>query len=205
MNEKENDNYYRVVTAKDLSKMFNLGVQRIRQLSADRTLPWIDNDPQYLYYNGEAVKAYVESLKKKIADKDILANDNDLNERKLLADVLRAEHDAKIKENHAELTRLQLEEYKGNLHPSEDVRDAMTQIVMTAKQGIISLHGKLGIKIAQKLHADPAVCIDLVREAEEEILTELFEHQYDEKFFKDRAHERKLEEEMDRVDHGETA
>lgn len=194
------DIYDAVITAKDLGRMFGLTDKRIRQLSQDRTIPWIQNEPQYLYRVGDAVRSYVEHLKKENAKKGVSLEDEDLNHRKLVADVKKAEYDAKIKENQAALSKLNLDEQRGNLHYSQDVEDAMTEMVTTIKAGIQSLHGKLGIKISSKLNADPAVCIDLVRDAEDEILNELYEHQYSEDFFRQKIHEREVLEEIEKED-----
>lgn len=185
--------------SKDLATLFGLGLRSIQGMAKTRVIPWIDEGP-YEFFLVEAVNAYVESLKAKIGQKNI-SSDDELQRRKQVADVIAKEKEAEIKTSKAELSALELEEYKGNLHHSEDVEEAMEEIVKTAKQGILSFRNKLQNKMADELGVEISVCGDLIRIAQDEVLTDLYSTKYDVNFFKRRSEERlKHEEEQKEKD-----
>lgn len=184
-----------VVGTKELAELFNLSDRRIRQMAQTRELQWINDDP-YQFYLGEAVLSYVESLRRKLGQRDA-SSDEVLQNRKLVAEVEAKEEDAVHRKIKKEMAQLQLDEYKGRLHRAEDVSEMMTAMVMAARQGILSFHGRLAIPVAEE--SDPAVTSELIQQVEEEVLNALAKHEYNPNFFKDKTHER-MDEDLEDIE-----
>lgn len=175
-----------VVNSELLALCLGISIRKLQNLAKDDVIPIRRKNP-YRYYLPDAIQAYFHH-NTKTKELDPLKQ----------TQIEKLEKEIDFRRVKTEQERLKLEEYKGNLHHSDDVEEAMEALVMTAKQGILSFRSKLQNRMAADLGIEIAVCGDEIRKAQDEVLNDLYKTRYDVNFFKKRSEERlKHEEEQE--------
>lgn len=165
-----------------LSELFGIKTRRIQQLISDDhilTGEKIGNEYQCDLY--QAVKDYVAYLKRQIENKDD-AEVTSLETQKLQADV-------DLKKAKAKMAQLELMELEGQLHRSEDVENAVTNMAVGIRSLLMSLPGQLAVDVSEA--ESPAIASSIIKKAIDSVLVELAEYQYDPGVYRANVRERK--------------
>lgn len=164
-----NDTY----TAKEIARLLGISDRRVRKLAEQGKLPCRQKEPSYRFDLCETVRAYCKRIEDQIESQELRYKRADLQTKKALLDIERSDREAQIKAVKAEFTALQLEEYRGNLHESGDVIEAIGEISNTAREKISKIHEILNRKIRKDLQADPALCSSEIADSLDEVLDEV--------------------------------
>lgn len=172
-----------IVNSETLALCLGISIRKLQDLAKDEIIPVRRRNP-YRYYLPDAIQAYFHhnAMKKEL---DPLKQ----------AQIEKIDRDIDFRRVKTEQERLKLEEYRGNLHHSDDVAEAMEGVVMTARQGIISFKNKLQNRMAEILGIEVSVCGDLIKKAQDDVLNDLYQTRYDQSFFKKRSEDRLRHEE----------
>ena len=98
------------------------------------------------------------------------------------------EADADLKRAKADIAELQLKEFRGEMHRSEDVEAAFEDFGMSVRSILLSLPGRLAVNCANAANA--AEVSDIIKKEVNDSLNELKEYQYDPAFYAKRVRER---------------
>lgn len=169
-----------------------LGVteRRVQQLVNDGVISCVKRGNANRFNLIETISAYIENLRDE-ADSDVK---KDLKDRKLLAD-------ARYRETKTEQEELRLEELKGTMHRSDDVRDATEMLVYSIRSALIAFPGRLAVDV---VHAETAAdAQQIIRKEVNGILSELSEFSYDPEVYERMVREREGMRINDDEDDGE--
>ena len=154
----------RLITAKDLAEIVGISKRRVNQLVKEGGIFFKELDGKF------DVQKNVENFyKNKFSDTDAKANYDDE----------RAKHE-KIKRERASL---HLKLLKGDLHKSKDVEEAMTMMIVNAKQKLLGLPTKAAPMVIG--YKDITSIQQILSQVVEEALLELVEYSAD--LFGDKA------------------
>jgi hypothetical protein len=148
--------------------------QRVNQLAKEGVLKKISSGKWDL---AENMKMYIAFLENGRGGKDAAA----LEMQKLEADV-------DYKRAKADMTELELQELRGNMHRSEDVGGMTDDLILTIKALLLALPGQLAVDMAGV--ANPGEASELLSDAAAEILKELSQYRYDAEKYRTKARER---------------
>lgn len=171
------------VDAKRIAALFGVTVRRIQQLTQDGVIQTEAVGKRRRYNLDDTVLRYITHLQNKLSDKGgPHSASNAQNEaRKLCAD-------ADYKQAKAEIAQLELAEFKGNMHRSEDVEAMTNDLVFAVRSMLLSLPGRLAIDLAPE--SSPSEVSERIRREVEDILRELATYKYDPDAYKKRVRDR---------------
>ena len=177
-NSKANE---KMVKTKVIAELFDLTPRRIQQLTQEEilTAKKVGNENQYELY--QTVKDYLNYIKLQIDEKST----PELIDLEMLK--LKAEVD--IKQAKAKMAQLDLKELQGQMHRSEDVEFAITDMALNIKSILLALPGRLAVDVLEA--KTPAAAQTIIKNSVNNILTELSNYQYDADVYKTRVRERK--------------
>lgn len=154
------------VSTKDISFLFGISQERVRQLIKAKVIDAdvVKGDYQLELYStvGKYAK-YLESICKKLPV--------DLETRKLLADV-------EIRETKAAIEKVRLIDTESKLLPADDVRDMTSDLIMTIREKCLSLCDNDDMINLLAKEENPSKCSIIIRDEIYKILNELSEYEY---------------------------
>lgn len=159
-----------------LAKYLGVSSRRVLQLVDDGVIDAVKGGTGNHYDLSVVIQQYIAHISNKSKSPDM-----DSEKKKLKAD-------ADYKRHKADMAGLQLEELRGNMHRSEDVEAAMTDIVYAIRGALVALPGRVAIDALKAKTA--AEVSKVVRTEINKALEELSEYRYDPEFFKERVRER---------------
>lgn len=168
-----------LVSKNNIAELFDVSPRRIEQLTSEGVIKSIGRPAQYDLL--PTIKAYIKHLADKAYGRQQKESVADLEEAKLRAET-------EMKESKAKITKLQLKEFEGKMHRSEDVEAVMNDLVYTIRGMITALPGRLAIDVVRATNANEASAI--IRAECYKILNELATYKYDPEVYHKRVVER---------------
>ena len=168
-----------LVSKNNIAELFDVSPRRIEQLTSEGVIKSIGRPAQYDLL--PTIKAYIKYLADKAYGRQQKESVADLEEAKLRAET-------EMKESKAKITKLQLKEFEGKMHRSEDVEAVMNDLVYTIRGMITALPGRLAIDVIRATNANEASAI--IRSECYKILNELATYKYDPEVYHKRVMER---------------
>lgn len=182
------------VSSTELAKLCGCSPRMIRYYDEEGIIVNAGTVNKKSYVLGDAIKAIIAKH-----DSDAKAkkgNAKEDAERKLKAE-------ADYKESQAEMAEIKLKEIKGQMHRSDDVEAAMTDIVYAFRSAMLALPGKLAMDIIKC--KEPNEASVMIREECYKALEDLSNYKYDPEFYKKRVIEREgMSEDVDESRNKET-
>lgn len=172
----------KTVSTKVIADLFGYDERRIQQLvTTDKILfaEKVNNGFQFDLY--QTVRDFVAHLKLRLDGADNEAADE------LLMQKLQAEVD--FKQAKAKTAQLELKELEGELHRSEDVELAVTDMAVNIRSLLLALPGQLAVDVCEA--ETPAIASAIINKSVNNLLHELSEYQYDPNVYRDKVRERK--------------
>ena len=170
-----------MVEAKVIATLFGLTVRRIQQLTQDGVLQTELVGKQRRYDLLQTVRRYIGYLQEKVNNKGGGKDDTENESRKIKAD-------ADLKATKAEIAAMELAEFKGEMHRSEDVEAMTTDLVFVIRGMMLALPGRLAIDLANI--DKPAEISERIKQEVNAILLELSNYKYDPEAYKKRVRDR---------------
>jgi len=103
-------------------------------------------------------------------------------------EIQKNQEDVRMKRAKASMAELDLAEYEGNMHRSEDVESVMNDLIFTIRSMILALPGRLAIDVMEAETA--AEASDIIRKECYFILDELSRYRYDPEEYRKKVRER---------------
>lgn len=162
-----------------IAQLFDVSTRRVQQLKSEGIIKGSGRPTRYDLL--PTIKAYIKYLSDKAYGRQQKESVADLEEAKLRAET-------EMKESKAKITKLQLKEFEGKMHRSEDVEAVMNDLVYTIRGMITALPGRLAIDVIRATNANEASAI--IRAECYKILNELANYKYDPEVYHKRVMER---------------
>ena len=135
-----------------IAKLFGVTERRVQQLAKEGVIQAAQTRP-YKFDLLPTVQAYIKHLSDKANGKEAKSTDTVQAE----ADKLRAEAD--LKQSKAKISEMQLKEFEGKMHRSEDVEAMTSDLVYTVRSMIMALPGRLAMDVVRAESAAEASAI----------------------------------------------
>lgn len=172
----------KMINSGELSKIIGRTARTIQLLAKDGILSCEKSRNKNQYDLYVVVQEYIDYMTKSTNEKISSGGDAKLRE------------EVRYKRAKADMMELELMEIKGQMHRAEDVESVMTDMVLAVRSALLSLPGRLGVKLAATDSA--AECSDAIKKEVYEVLEDLSKYQYDQEEYRKRARERQGWKEM---------
>ncbi len=165
----------------DLANLFGLTGQWINQLTRDGVIKRRDTPAGKRYNVVESVRAYMQYLRDKAANRADRGIPEDKELEKFDAEV-------RIKRAKAEIAELEAQEVQGIMHRSEDVAAMTEDLIYTIRGSLMALPGRLAVDVAGASTAAEAA--EIIKREVYAVMKELSQYQYDPAKYAERVRER---------------
>ena len=173
-----------------MAEVFGISQRYMQKLAKEGTVPSVkDSHNRYKFDLIPTVKAYIDYI-------------SNLEKPETPDDARRKKADADWKRARADMEQLKLAELRGQMHRSEDVEAAVTDMGAAFRAAFLALPGRVAIDVS---HATtPMEASAIIKDAVNDTLNSLMQYQYDPEFYAQRVREREkwIEQKDDEDDDG---
>jgi phage terminase Nu1 subunit (DNA packaging protein) len=170
-----------VVGTAILSEDFGVTKRRIQQLVEEGVLTATKDSSGYKFDYRRAVAQYVKYLDEKSKGKDKTSEYSVLEQEKLQAEVT-------IKKSRATVAGMELAEYEGSMHRTEDVEEMTSRLIYAIRSAFVSFPSRLSVDVAKI--TKPAAVSRRIKTEVNEVLQELSQFEYDPSDYHEKVKER---------------
>lgn len=165
-----------------IAEIFGVDPRRVQQLTKEGTISATKSGNVYSYDLIPTIKGYIKYLSDK-------ANGREKPGKNKSAEMRRLEAEADLKRHKADLAALELQEFEGQMHRSDDVEAVISDLALTIKGLLLALPSRCA-RDARRAETD-AEASEVIKKEVYKILESLAEHKYDPEIFAKRVRERK--------------
>ena len=162
-----------------IAKIFGVTTRRVEQLKAEGVINGQGRPTKYDLL--PTIQKYIQYLSDKAYGREQKKSTASIEEQKLQAE-------ADLKQSKAKIAEMQLKEFEGKMHRSEDVEAMTNDLVFTIRSMIMALPGRLAMDVVQVKSAAEASA--LMRSECYKILDELAAYKYDPEAYQRRVRDR---------------
>lgn len=159
-----------LVDSKVIATLFGVTTRRVQQLVSEGVITATKKGNANKYDLLPTIQRYIRHLTEK-------ANGRKESEKDTEAESKKLEAEADLKRSKADMAALQLKELEGEMHRSEDVEAAVTDLVYTIRSMLTALPGRLAVDVVNA--ASPAEASEIIRTEVYKVLEELAGYKYD--------------------------
>ena len=167
------------VSSATVAEAFGISERRVRQLAEEGIIPSTKYKNLRRYDLIAVTRAYIDYLKEKAGEEETKRPDSE--QRK-------AEADADYKRAKADQAELELAELEGRMHRSEDVKEAVGQLVSAVRSGLIALPGRCAVDAFSAGSAEEVS--EVIRREAFAVLEDLSNFAYDPQVYQDMVRKR---------------
>lgn len=166
-----------MVSSAVIANVYGVTAQTIGNLKIDGIIKGEGSPTRFEFL--PTISALFEYERKKRKSKATKSEDTLAKERQKL------DAEVRYKEAKAESVELQLAEQKGQLHRAEDIKEIVSNNVMTIRGMLLALPGKLAVNCAEE--SNPMKVSAIVKKEVCAILNDLSEYDYNDEAYKERV------------------
>ncbi len=170
-----------LVDSKVIATLFGVTTRRVQQLVSEGVITATKKGNANKYDLLPTIQRYIRHLTEK-------ANGRKESEKDTEAESKKLEAEADLKRSKADMAALQLKELEGEMHRSEDVEAAVTDLVYTIRSMLTALPGRLAVDVVNA--ASPAEASEIIRTEVYKVLEELAGYKYDPEEYARRVRDR---------------
>ena len=170
-----------LVDSKVIATLFGVTTRRVQQLVREGVITATKKGNANKYDLLPTIQRYIRHLTEK-------ANGRKESEKDTEAESKKLEAEADLKRSKADMAALQLKELEGEMHRSEDVEAAVTDLVYTIRSMLTALPGRLAVDVVNA--ASPAEASEIIRTEVYKVLEELAGYKYDPEEYARRVRDR---------------
>lgn len=170
-----------LVDSKVIATLFGVTTRRVQQLVSEGVITATKKGNANKYDLLPTIQRYIRHLTEK-------ANGRKESEKDTEAESKKLEAEADLKRSKADMAALQLKELEGEMHRSEDVEAAVTDLVYTIRSMLTALPGRLAVDVVNA--ASPAEASEIIRTEVYKVLEELAGYKYDPEEYTRRVRDR---------------
>lgn len=153
-----------------ISEIFGVTSRRVQQLTKEGVITARREGNTYVYDLLPTISQYIKYLSDK-------ADGHDKPEKSKSAEMRRLEAEADLKRSKADIAALELKEFEGKMHRSEDVEAMTADLINTIKGLLLALPNRCAIDTQRSKSAAEAA--EVIKKEVYQILNILSEYKYD--------------------------
>lgn len=164
-----------------IAEIFGVDPRRVQQLTKEGIITARREGNTYTYDLLPTISQYIKYLSDK-------ANGREKPDKSTSAEMRRLEAEADLKRSKADIAALELKEFEGKMHRSEDVEAMTTDLVSTIKGLLLALPNRCAIDTNRSKSAAEAA--EIIKREVYKILNILSEYKYDSEKYAKKVRER---------------